>query len=305
MIADRPATGRAPTLRAAPFSAFSAFSAFSTTGSDRMLRTLGSTFRALGTAALLAGLTFTAAPAASAAPSGTSAPAAPAAAEPLTPVGGGTGIVFRLSPSPEAPTSFYICTLTAVGRDRDGRLVALTNAHCFVDEQGNKLVGAEVYRDTSPAGTAFAPAPITASRPDLATGPIGTVAYVGTPNNLLGTGPKGLDYAVIALDETRVAPTATVGSTTITSIGAPPANGTRMCKQGHRTGLTCGIKLGTNGMWFTHLIWTDGGDSGSPVVDGQTLVGNAWGAQHSSPILSIIDELDAAGGIGAGFHLAS
>ncbi|GAA3068347.1 hypothetical protein GCM10020254_10110 [Streptomyces goshikiensis] len=125
------------------------------------------------------------------------------------------------------------------------------------------------------------------------------------PNNLLNSGPKGLDYAVIKLDESRVAATSTVGGVTIASIGAPPANGTRMCKQGHRTGLTCAIKLGTNGIWFTHLIWTDGGDSGSPVVVGQTLVGNAWGAQHSSPILSIIDELNANGGVGAGFHLAS
>ncbi|MBZ6477921.1 S1 family peptidase [Streptomyces griseocarneus] len=226
-------------------------------------------------------------------------------ADARTAVGGGTGIVFRLSPSPEAPASYYICTLTAVGRDRAGNLVGLTNAHCFIDDKGNKLVGEKVYRDTSPAGTAAAPAPIPDSRPDLATGAIGTVTYVSTPNNLLNTGPKGLDYAVILLDETRVAPTNTVDGVTITSIGAPPANGTRMCKQGHRTGLTCGIKLGTNGIWFTHLIWTNGGDSGSPVVVGQTLVGNAWGAQHSSPILSIIDEMNANGGVGAGFHIAA
>ncbi|WP_424888985.1 peptidase S1 [Streptomyces sp. XH2] len=221
-----------------------------------------------------------------------------------TPIGGGTGIVFRMSPSPEAPTSLYICTLTAVGRDNAGNLVGLTNAHCFIDDKGNKLVGDKVYRDASPAGTAQAPAPIPNTRPDLETGPIGTVTYVSTPNNLLNNGPKGLDYAVILLDETRVAPTSTVGDVTISSIGAPPANGVRMCKQGHRTGLTCGIKLGTHNMWFTHLIWTNGGDSGSPVVVGQTLVGNAWGAQHSSPILSIIDEMNANGGVGAGFHLA-
>ncbi|MEW2390151.1 hypothetical protein AB0933_17565 [Streptomyces venezuelae] len=75
-----------------------------------------------------------------------------------------------------------------------------------------------------------------------------------------------------------------------------------MCKQGHRTGLVYGIKLRTHNMWFTHLIWTDGGDSGSPVVSGRTLVGNAWGAQHSSPILSIVDEMNANGGTG---HLAN
>ncbi|MFF8606578.1 trypsin-like peptidase domain-containing protein [Streptomyces sp. NPDC015346] len=252
-----------------------------------MLRLL----RALGLAVLLAATSVVAVPSAQ--------------ADSRTAVGGGTGIIFRMTPSPEAPTGYFICTLTAVGRDTAGNLVALTNAHCFIDEQGNKLVGAQVYRDVSPAGTAFAPAPIADSRPDLATGAIGTVTYVGTPNNLLNTGPKGLDYAVIKLDATRVVPTDTVGGVTITSIGAPPANGTRMCKQGHRTGLTCGMKLGTNGIWFTHLIWTDGGDSGAPVVLDRTLVGNAWGAQHSSPIQSILDEMNAHGGVGAGFHLAS
>ncbi len=257
--------------------------------------------RALGLAVLLTAMTLTAAPSA-----GAVAEQAPAAGtQSLTPVGGGTGIIFRLAPTPETATSWYLCTLTAVGRDAAGNLVGLTNAHCFIDAQGNKLVGEQVYRDTSPAGTALAPADVNASRPDLATGSIGTVTYVSTPNNLLSTGPKGLDYAVIKLDESRVAPTNTVGSVTITSIGAPPANGTRMCKQGHRTGLTCGIKLGTNGIWFTHLVLTNSGDSGSPVVDGQTLVGNAFGAQHSSPILSIIDEMNATGGVGAGFHLAT
>lgn len=223
----------------------------------------------------------------------------------LTPVGGGDGIIFLLHPTPEAPTSYGICTLTAVGRDGTGNLVALTNAHCFIDPEGNKLVGEEVYLDSSPAGTAAAPAPPEQSRPDLTTGPIGTVTYVSTPNNLLSTDPKGLDFAVILLDETRVAPTSTVGGVTITAIGPPPATGTRMCKQGHRTGLTCGIRLGTNGIWFTHLVWTWSGDSGAPIVVGQTLVGNAWGLQHSSPILSIIDEMNAVGGVGAGFHIVS
>ncbi|AZQ73220.1 MULTISPECIES: trypsin-like peptidase domain-containing protein [Streptomyces] len=265
-----------------------------------MLRAL----RALGLAVLTAGLTLTAVPAATAATPAAGSAAAPAAERPLTPIGGGTGIIFRITPTPEERQSFYVCTLTAVGRDNAGNLVGLTNAHCFIDEKGNKLVGEKVYRDTSPAGTAAAPADLNASRADLETGAIGEVTFVSTPNNLLNAGPKGLDYAVIKLDESRVAPTATVGGVTISSIGAPPPNGVRMCKQGHRTGLTCGIKLGTHDIWFTHLIWTNGGDSGSPVVSGQTLVGNAWGVQHSSAILDIIAEMNANGGVGAGFHLA-
>ncbi|WP_434591444.1 trypsin-like peptidase domain-containing protein [Streptomyces sp. A5-4] len=262
--------------------------------------------RTLGLAVTLAALSLATAPSAGAtAPANTTTTTASSGATERTPIGGGTGIIFRMAPSPEDYQSFYVCTLTAVGRDEGGNLVGLTNAHCFYDADGNKLVGAKVYRDTSPAGTAFAPAPLADSRPDLATGPIGEVTYVGTPNNLLSNGPKGLDYAVIKLDETRVQATATVGGVTIKSIGAPPATGTRMCKQGHRTGLTCGMRLGTNGIWFTHLIWLDGGDSGSPVVSGTTLVGNAWGAQHSSSIQDIIRELNALGGVGAGFRLTT
>lgn len=256
-----------------------------------LIREVVALVRVLGLVVLLAGMSFAAVPAAS--------------AEPLTAVGGGSGIVFRMEPTAEEPVSLYICTLTAVGRDSAGNLVGLTNAHCFVDEEGNELVGEEVYLDASPAGTALSPAPVADTVADLETGPIGTVTYVSTPNNLLSSGPDGLDFAVIRLDESRVVPTDTVNGTTITSIGAPPDDGTRMCKQGHRTGLTCGIKLGTNGIWFTHLVWTNSGDSGSPVVAGETLVGNAWGAQHSSPIVSIIDEMNANGGVGAGFHLAT
>lgn len=260
--------------------------------------------RTLGLAVALAALSFTAVPSAVAAAPARSAGSPSGDTAVRTPVGGGTGIVFRMAPSPDNYQSFYVCTLTAVGRDNAGNLVGLTNAHCFIDADGKKLVGAQVHRDTSPAGTAFAPAPLADSRPDLATGPIGEVTHVSTPNNLLNSGPKGLDYAVIKLDESRVEATDTVGGVTIKSIGAPPATGTRMCKQGHRTGLTCGMRLGTNGIWFTHLIWTDAGDSGSPVVSGTTLVGNAWGAQHSSSIQDIIRDLNAVGGVGAGFQLA-
>lgn len=219
-------------------------------------------------------------------------------------VGGGSGIAFDQGlPGDVTPATALGCTLTAVGYDRTGNLVGLTNAHCFTKADGTKLVGEPVYRNIAPAGTSLNTAKVIT--PDTDTGVIGTVTHVSTSNNLLSDGPDGLDYAVIDLDESKVAPTTTVGSTTITSVGAVPGAGTIMCKQGQTTGVTCGMKVGNRGIWFAHTIWTWAGDSGAPVVVGQTLVGNAWGLQHGSPILSIIADMDADGGVGAGFRVAT
>ncbi|MCX4679146.1 hypothetical protein OG413_28225 [Streptomyces sp. NBC_01433] len=65
-----------------------------------------------------------------------------------------------------------------------GNLVGLPNAHRIIDDQGNGLVGAKVHRDSSPAGTAFAAAPVADSRPDLVTLAIGEV----TTHGGVGTG---------------------------------------------------------------------------------------------------------------------
>ncbi|MFJ8038910.1 peptidase S1 [Kitasatospora sp. NPDC096147] len=252
---------------------------------------------ALGLTALVAG-TLTA----------TVPPAHAAAVAPLT-VGGGTGIMVQVN-QPSGPNSITIelCTVTAVGRDAAGNMVALTNAHCVIDANGTKLVGSKVYKTSAPAGQGLNAAPLpTAERAlaDLAAGPIGTVTYVSEPNNLAAGGPAGPDYAVILLDPANVTLTDTVGGVTITSIGDLPAQGTRLCKQGWRTGLTCGVLSGSDQMWFTSLIWTWGGDSGSPTVVGNTLIGNAWGAFHHTRIQYILAAMNAQGGVGAGFHLAT
>ena len=230
--------------------------------------------------------------------------ASPATAAAPPAVGGGTGIVFSKSANP-VTSEAWICTLTAVGRDDAGRLIALTNAHCFLDAAGNKLTGINIYLDSSPAGTSLAPAPTTSITADLTTGVIGQVTYVSEPNNLVAGGPFGMDYAVIQLDESKVIATKTVGGVTINSVGAPPAFGTTLCKMGHRTGITCGAKLIRNGIWFSHTVWTMPGDSGSPVVAGTTLVGNAWGFQLSTPIVDIIADITARGGVGAGFEVTT
>ncbi|HXA59279.1 MAG TPA: trypsin-like peptidase domain-containing protein [Streptosporangiaceae bacterium] len=238
---------------------------------------------------------------------GVSAAPAHAAITTPVPIGGGTGIIQQVK-GDSSNWSGETCTLTAVGHDAAGNLVGLTNAHCFLDKAGNKLIGDKVYYDPSPPGTAASPAPkqFDASS-SFAIGPIGTVIYVSTPNDYVTGGTPGLDYAVIKLNPAKVTPTATVsspsGSTTITSIGPVPGFGTRMCKQGHRTGLTCGATLWPDKIWYTTMIWTMAGDSGSPVVNGTTLTGSDWGGQHFTPITSILAAMNAQGGVGAGFHL--
>ncbi|MFB9835884.1 trypsin-like peptidase domain-containing protein [Actinoallomurus acaciae] len=235
-------------------------------------------------------------------------PASQAHADDLVSIGAGSGIIQQLKQVDGGGYNEEVCTLTAVGHDAAGNLVGFTNAHCFLDSDGNKLVGDKVYYDTTPAGTAAAPAAIPDPADSLKIGPIGTVTYVSDPNNLLTVGrPHGLDYAVIKLDPTKVQATDTVTSSTgtakITSIGDVPALGTRMCKQGHRTGVTCGATLVKDGQYYTTLIWTWGGDSGSPVYNGNVLVGSDWGLQHFTPFTSILDDLNSRGGVGAGFHV--
>lgn len=178
--------------------------------------------------------------------------------------------------------------------------MGLTNAHCFYDDEGNKLIGDEVYVDNVEVGTSLHPTE--GMDPDLETGVVGTVQYV-SKGNITAFPDHGLDYAVIDLDESKVEPTNTVGETTVTELGPPPGPGAILCKQGRTTGVTCGAKLADVGDYFTHTIFELPGDSGSPVTAGTTLVGNQWVAAGSTSMPAILSDLDARGELGAGFRL--
>jgi trypsin-like peptidase len=236
-----------------------------------------------------------------AAPAGPSAPvaspSAPAAAD--VQLGGGSGIVFGHG-QPVTANYYWYCTLTAVGYDRDGNLVGLTNAHCFYDNDGNQWPGDQIYAERAAPGTALQPQ--RGSQPDLELGVIGTVEHISGGNPIFpGPNGRGLDYAVIRLDESKVQPTATVGGITISEIGDTPGPGTIMCKHGRTSGLTCGMQLLDVKPYFTHTVWVDGGDSGSPVVVGETLVGNAWVTGAGTSMTAIAADLEARGELGAGF----
>ncbi|MFD4785356.1 S1 family peptidase [Rhodococcus qingshengii] len=155
-------------------------------------------------------------------------------------LGGGSGIVL-----PDAgrgdPGVIGLCTLTAVGYDDGGSLVGLTAGHCGV-------AGDRVIAEYQPSA-----------------GVIGQFRYSSTVS----------DIAVIDLDDAMVSPLRTVGSTTINDFGAIPSPGTIVCKEGRRTGSTCGVTWGydqSRGEIVEHACAMHG-DSGGPVVVGDRLVG--------------------------------
>ncbi|MFF0542139.1 S1 family peptidase [Nocardia thailandica] len=184
------------------------------------------------------------------------------------------------------------CSLTAIGTDNGGRLVGITAGHCA-------STGARVGAEKA-----------------LSAGVIGTVAY--------SDDAEFLDFAVLELDREKVAPTRTIGQTTVAGIGAKPGSGATVCADGRTTGRSCGVVWGELEGTSINQYCSQPGDSGGPVVVGDRLVGMNQGRfvgygpvsfdvpcngganpVHSpayfQPIGVILAALDKRGGVGAGF----
>ncbi|MFF2554139.1 hypothetical protein ACFVUS_24285 [Nocardia sp. NPDC058058] len=209
-------------------------------------------------------------------------------------VGGGTGLALLWGAPLTEHAILHVCTLTAIGYDAADNLIGLTNAHCEYDgdrQWPNDLVLLE--------SEAFAPG---AKIADLHL--LGRIAYISGGNPVVpGPNGPGLDYAVILFDKSQVEPVATVGDTTIRTLSAPPPTGTPVCKQGATTARTCGVTLTTAGPYLLTTVSEFPGDSGSPVVMGDTLIGNHWSWGAGTSITAILTDLNRRGGLGAGFHL--
>ncbi|PYE15563.1 hypothetical protein DFR67_110229 [Williamsia limnetica] len=150
-------------------------------------------------------------------------------------LGGGSGILVL-----KGGNSASACTLTTIGYDNRGGLYGLTAAHCG---EGGQRVVAEQQQNR---------------------GVIGRITFSN----------HKLDYAIIAFDQDKVAPTRTVGSVTIRGVQTTPPNfGTIACKEGRTTGGTCGVTWFSNGVEHISQICVTEGDSGSPVVVGDRLIG--------------------------------
>lgn len=207
-----------------------------------------------------------------------------AQAEPGAVLGGSSGIIFENNAA---------CSLTAIGHDSAGRLVGLTAGHC------------------APTGTRL----IAEKNP--AAGVVGTVAY--------SDGGQGIDYAVIQFDPERVIPVRSVGATTIAGFAPAPGPGATVCANGRSSGFGCGVVWGGLDGTTINQGCSKPGDSGGPVTVGDQLVGMNQGRLiglggvgfdlpcllpanpiHSpaffAPIDVIMGDIDARGGVGAGFQ---
>ncbi|GGK61480.1 hypothetical protein GCM10011591_37240 [Nocardia camponoti] len=206
-----------------------------------------------------------------------------ASADPTVVLGAASGIVFDNNST---------CSLTAIGHDRAGRLVGITAGHCA-------STGAQLKAER-----------------DRRAGVIGTVAF--------SDDAEYFDFAVLELDVSKVIPVRTIGGTTVAGIGAPPAPGSTVCADGRTTGRNCGLVWGELEGTSINQYCSQPGDSGGPVVVGDQLVGMNQGRLtgyglvefnlpcdgglnpiHSpayfQPIGVILDVLNRAGGVGAGF----
>ncbi|VCT92140.1 hypothetical protein MHAS_03865 [Mycolicibacterium hassiacum DSM 44199] len=160
-----------------------------------------------------------------------------AAAQTQVPLGGGSGLVVN---------GETMCTLTAIGHDRNGDLVGFTSAHC--GGPGAK-VAAEGAEDAGVLGTMVA-------------------------------GNDALDYAVIKFDPQKVQPVNEVKGFRIDGLGPDPRVGEIACKLGRTTGHSCGMTWGPGEQPGTIVNQVCGqpGDSGAPVTVNNRLVGMIHGA---------------------------
>ena len=176
-----------------------------------------------------------------------------------------------------------VCTATAAGYDAAGNAVAVTAGHCGAP--GDQVSSAD--------------------------DPDGTYERSGS-----------VDNGIILLNENaRV--TNTYNDVSLSELGGPlPGDFGDVCKTGITTGTSCGPVFATADTQFAMHLCASHGDSGAPVYVGGRLVGVLSGGladlpscQHPaqgpvhSPVTGVgwdvvTAEMDYAGGVGAGVHLA-
>ena len=182
-----------------------------------------------------------------------------------------------------------MCTIGVVGTDAQGRKVAVTAGHC--GDPGDKVWSADSWQ-------------------------VGASGTVSTSN-------KYRDYSVIELGSNAEI-TRSYNGVTVNSLGGPVRPGEILCKQGVGTGHTCGNVWTADSELHISQLCAMVGDSGAPVMAGDRVVGLISGGvladqrfscqtplqgqlfmpTVSTSMDSVLADMDARGGVGAGFRLA-
>ena len=182
-----------------------------------------------------------------------------------------------------------ICTLAVAGTDAQGHKVGITAGHCGTE--GDYVASADSWQ-------------------------------VGNSGTIVASNARH-DYSVIEFGSNAEV-TRSYNNVTVDEIGVGPRFGDQVCKNGVATGHTCGVHYGdAEGIQFNQVC-ASLGDSGGPLLVGNRLVGiisggaNPTGLDSScrSPLQgflhvptmasdanTIFADLDAHGGVGAGFQL--
>lgn len=159
------------------------------------------------------------------------------------------------------------CTIAAVGRDTNGRLLALTAAHCFRESVPPNNIITDLYVQGVKVGTSVG---------RHYTGPIDGPTLL----------PGYYDFNFFAIDESKV----TIGSERganvsggLAPVGFHPGTFTNVCMSGMTSGKRCGFYIGNGGTNpRTNIVGisVQSGDSGGPLytADGKLLgTGGAGG----------------------------
>ncbi|RNE49038.1 hypothetical protein C5L39_05240 [Corynebacterium alimapuense] len=183
-----------------------------------------------------------------------------------------------------------MCTLGAVGTDAQGRKVGLTAGHC--GQPGDQVSSADSWQ----------------------VGPTGTVV---ASNSVY-------DYSVIEFGSNAEL-TGNYNNVAVNELGGQVTSGTELCKQGVASGLTCGTTWSADEFVQFSQVCAMTGDSGGPVMAGDRIVGMISGGvlpyqqlscqtplqgalfmpTVSTSMDAVVSDMNAQGGVGAGFALAN
>lgn len=184
-----------------------------------------------------------------------------------------------------------MCTLTAAGYDAEGHKVGITAGHC--GEPGDSVASADSWQ----------------------AGASGTVVSKN----------EALDYSVIEFGSNAEVSN-TYNGVTAHKFGGEAKPGDVTCKRGVASGTTCGVTFAANDATQLNQVCAMVGDSGAPLFHNGAIVGTVsggvnplltggvlscftplQGAIHSPTMATdtnaIKQDMDARGGVGAGFYL--